>query len=213
MKKSLILLILLVVAIAAGQRTEAQCPTGYLPGTFPVTYYYSDYCYLEVEYCYEDPDNVPIGQVPGVHIVSFQWVSINGGCDLCGLPVGLNGNIPMPWAAIIGLILAEEPELDQDLHDEIHPCDDPKAPVATIEVTHGGCYSFSYIINGLEVRKVATACDPSNVEKCHQYWFVCREWDPNSGWVVVTTAGPLVANFDCTNIFDPNNNECHSLCE
>jgi hypothetical protein len=211
MKKSLIMLILLVVAIAAGQRAEAQCPTGYLPGNFTAIYYYCDDCYIEVEYCVEYP--VAQGQIPGIHILNFEWVSENGGCDLCGLPIGLNGNIPMPWGAIVGLILAGEPELDDDLHDEIHPCDDPNAPVTTIEITHGGCYSFSYIINGLEVRKVATACDPSNIEKCHQYWFVCREWDPVHGWVVQSTAGPLVAPFNCDNIIDPNGNDCQSICE
>jgi hypothetical protein len=213
MKKSLIMLILLVVAIASGQRAEAQCPTGYQAGANTVRYEFCEDCYVEVTYCVEIVLHAEIlaGKIPSIHILDFEWVNVNGACELCGLPVGADGFAPIPWAGIVGKIMTEEVMQHFPVEYNVPPCDPPSTQPATIEVTHGGCYYYTYVQNGLEYRKIANACNPGNIEKCHQYWYLCKDWDPILGNVVTATAGPLEATFDCE--VGPAGQDCQSICE
>jgi hypothetical protein len=219
MKKSLIMLILLVVAIAAGQKAEAQCPTGYLPGLWsPYVVDYGNGCTVEIDYCIEvlTLAEEQSGKVPGLHISSIEWIADPANaCDMIDWATG-GEDIAfaiLPWEDIHSSILSSESAYDYAIANNIDPCSEPNR-TSTIEVTDGGCYYLTVVIKELEVRRVFTPCDPTATVSCHQYWYVCKEWDPNSGWVVITERGPLVVPFSCSPVLDPSGNqrECFSVC-
>ena len=116
MKKILIMLTLLLIGFASWQRTEA-CPNGYLPGTFQVQHVFGPGCYLEIVYCVEDPENVPAGQIPNIHVMEMTFVSDPAdACDKIGYAIDGSGNLVIPWTEILSQIISEEPMLDFHLH-------------------------------------------------------------------------------------------------
>lgn len=124
------------------------------------------------------------------------------------------GFIVLPWEEITSAILSRESAFDYAISNNIDLCSDPNRS-STIEITNGGCYYLEVIVNELEVRRIYHPCDPTAVVSCYQYWSVCKEWDPNNGWIIITERGPLLVPFTCSPIIDAggNNRECFPICE
>jgi hypothetical protein len=208
------MLTLLLIGFASGQRTEA-CPNGYLPGTFHVIHEFGPGCYLEVIYCVQDPATIPAGQIPNIHVMEMTFVSDPAdACDKVGFPIDGSGNPSIPWPEVLGQIIAEEPLIDDFLHNDIPECNDQDPVFTFVELTHGGCYSVNLIINELEVRRVLTPCDPTRMDKCEAYYKICKEWDQSVGWIVhVEESGVPVPLFNCDGVIDPNQEQCTPICD
>lgn len=153
--------------------------------------------------------------MPKLHIMEIIFVSIPAdACDKINFPIDDSNNPAIPWADVIGQIVAEEAMYDDNLQNDIPYCNDQTPAFEYIEVTHGGCYDVDIIINELEVRRILYPCDPGRVEKCYQNWKLCKVWDPVNGWIVhAESNGAPLPQFDCSGVYSVDGDQCESICE
>jgi hypothetical protein len=200
MKKSLIMLILLVVAIAAGQRAEAQCPTGYVVGNnSPVIVEVAANCKIYIEYCIDPSLNMTL--TPGVHISNITYVGT--GCDM--MPVMANGMIGVDWAQVLAWVLRNGSEFNYLI---LPPCDENT--FLQVVLTHGGCYhqtTSSYMSPEGEVKVYELEpCDIEGIEMCQMYYELCLDYSSGQA-EIVSVSGPPAPQFTCPE------EDCYSTCQ
>lgn len=202
MKKIIFSLIMMFLISGINLISDDCCPEGFSPGANEVEYQINDNCFVVINYCLSDADNLETYAVPSVYICSVTYY----GSDCIEYT-----NPPTPksidWDTVVALIV----QWNAARFSYIRDCENSSDWVRTyFRVYNGGCYRYSsgFSEKGEYHKFIKCPSSTNLLYQCRQEYKICYRV-VNGVPKMEITAGPIDNTwFEC----DPTQVGCEKQC-